>query len=278
MLQWKVIDSVLNHKRDNCIIMSTGYGKSLCYQFPAVYTNKITLVISPLISLMEDQVLGLGVFNIKACLLGSAQKNRDILNEIEQNYYRVVYATPEYIAGSSGWNLLKKIEPHLCLIGIDEAHCVSQWGHDFRVTFRELWKIREHVPGIPILAVTATATDNVRSDIISCLRLRDPQILCTGFDRPNLQFYVKRKGRTAWDDLQPYLQSIDKGSTIIYVLTRDATEEFEAMLKGKGIHCASYNAGQSLQHRHEVHQAFVRDQVRVIVATVAVSKINSVNF
>lgn len=266
-LQWKIIRSIMLERRDCCAIMTTGYGKSLCYQFPAVFTNGITVVISPLISLMEDQVLALSVQNIKACFLGSAQKLK-LYNDIVLGQYRVVYLTPEYVTGEVGSKLMKEIADQLTMVAIDEAHCVSSWGHDFRSAFRALSCIRSSIPDVPIMALTATATKSVLDDIIKVLRLKDPAKLCSGFDRPNLKLIVKPKIST-WMDLHRYIRAYNEGSIIIYCLTRNETEEIEKLLRGHGVDCASYHAGLSLKSRRDVHERFVRDKVRIIIATVA---------
>lgn len=267
-LQWKIIRSIIENKRDNCVIMATGYGKSLCYQFPSVYLNSITLVVSPLISLMEDQVLALNLSNIPACFLGSSQSNRTIQKDVIDGQYRIVYLTPEYTTGDNGIMLLKCLEKKLSLIAIDEAHCVSQWGHDFRPAFRNLDKIRSLLPNIPILAVTATATDTVRADIIKSLKLRNVQSLCTGFDRPNLEFHV-RKQTDMWLDLSSYITNNSDGSTIIYCLTRTQTDKITDLLKQKGVQCEAYHAGLTVKQRRESHENFVRDKIKIIVATIA---------
>lgn len=247
--------------------MTTGYGKSLCYQFPSVYTAGVTVVISPLISLMEDQVLSLSVLNIKAAFLGSAQKEK-IYDNIVMGEYRVVYLTPEYVTGPAGLNLLEKLSEQLTLVAIDEAHCVSSWGHDFRSAFRALSIIRTIVPKVPMMALTATATKSVLDDIVQVLQLRNPHKLCSGFDRPNLKLVVKTKFNQ-WTDLQKILRTHQDGSIIIYCLKRQDTENLVKLLQGHGVDCAAYHAGLPMKTRRSVHENFVRDKLKLIVATVA---------
>lgn len=230
--------------------------------------NGITVVVSPLISLMEDQVLALTTANISACLLGTAQKNKNIESEIINGTYRLVYMSPEYIT-CGGLELLRSMGNAINLIAIDEAHCVSQWGHDFRTSYRALGNIRDALPSIPFLAMTATATKRVRDDISTNLRLRKPKILCTGFDRPNLEFIVHRKSKCIWQDLSPFLISDARISIIVYVLSRKSSENIAKLLKSKGVRCDAYHAGLPLKKRKEIHENFVRDKLQVIVATVA---------
>lgn len=268
--QWDIIRSVLIAKRDNCVVMPTGYGKSLCFQFPSVFTNGVTIVVSPLISLMQDQVLSLNVANIPACLLGSAQKQRDIEDHVINGEFRLVYASPEYLVGECGHSLLNKLadKNKLTLIAVDEAHCVSEWGHDFRTNYRRLGSIRDIVPNVPILAVTATATPFVRQDIVKNLKMRDPQVLCTGFDRPNIEFIVCNKSADTWLDLKPYMTNI-RGSLIIYVLKRANAEEIASLLQSHNIECDYYHAKVPLKKRQQVLEDFTRDRLKIIVATVA---------
>ncbi|XP_049532110.1 Werner syndrome ATP-dependent helicase homolog [Anopheles darlingi] len=269
-MQWRIIRSIIVERRDNCVIMATGYGKSLTYQYPSVFLDRLTFVVSPLISLMEDQVLSLNLCNIPACLLGTAQSGNPI-PDIEAGGYRVVYLTPEFVTGDRGQSLLSAVRKQLALIAIDEAHCLSKWGHDFRPAYRNLGIVRTLCPDVPILAVTATATPKVRDDIVQSLHLNNAQILCTGFDRPNLEFIVRPKGSQGpLGDIRPLLGSgTREGSIIIYCLTRKQTEEIVELLRSKGIECEAYHAGLSVTKRRQVHEHFVRDRLQIIVATIA---------
>uniref|UniRef100_A0A1Q3F1T2 DNA 3'-5' helicase n=1 Tax=Culex tarsalis TaxID=7177 RepID=A0A1Q3F1T2_CULTA len=268
-MQWRIIRSIIEERRDNCVIMATGYGKSLTYQFPSVFLGRLTLVVSPLISLMEDQVLSLNLGNIPACLLGSAQR-ANLVPDIRDGKFRVVYVTPEYLTGDTGRYLLEQVVGQLVLIAIDEAHCLSKWGHDFRPAYRNLGVVRRICPQVPILAVTATATPNVREDIVASLGLRKPQVLCTGFDRPNLQFNVRMKSPLGfWEDVKGLLSRNTEGSVIIYCLTRKQTDEIVETLRSSKVKCEAYHAGLTLKQRREVHESFVRDRVQIIVATIA---------
>ncbi|XP_065340457.1 bifunctional 3'-5' exonuclease/ATP-dependent helicase WRN-like [Cloeon dipterum] len=276
-LQWKIISTVLEEKRDSCVVMSTGYGKSLCYQFPPVYSEGVAIVISPLIALMEDQVLGLKESNIPACLLGSAQTSYESTSyEILNGLHRLVYMSPEFCSGDSGQFMLKKMAAQLniALIAIDEAHCVSQWGHDFRPSYRSLGSLKTIFPKVPFLALTATATPQIRRDICLSLKLRDPSMVCSGFDRPNLFLAVDLKSGNIADDMKSLAIKEGSnyrfdGSTIIYCPTKKETEAVTQALEMMNVSCGTYHAGLSMSRRKETHQNFVRDKIQVVVATVA---------
>ncbi|XP_048451379.1 Werner syndrome ATP-dependent helicase homolog isoform X3 [Rhincodon typus] len=273
-VQWKVIYSVLQERRDNLVVMATGYGKSLCYQFPAIYTGGITIVISPLISLMEDQVLQLNMSNVAACFLGSSQ-SKNLSHELTKGHFKVVYMTPEFCSGSI--SLLKKLDDSvgITLVAVDEAHCISEWGHDFRNSYRKLGTLKNFLPQTPVVALTATASPSIRCDIIESLRLKNPRIVCTTFDRPNLYLEVGSKSTDIQQDLMPFLIKRDtftfefEGPTIVYCPSRKVTEQVATELSRMNIVCGMYHAGMGIKARRDVHHKFMRDEIQCVVATIA---------
>ncbi|XP_029652566.1 Werner syndrome ATP-dependent helicase-like [Octopus sinensis] len=274
-MQWKIINSILNLKKDNCVVMPTGHGKSLCYQFPSVFSGRTSIVISPLLSLMQDQVSALNSANIPACCLDSSQTNsRSTIEDLYSGEYRFLYITPEYAILSI--QLIEQLHKEIGIdvIAIDEAHCVSQWGHDFRSAYRHLAKIRLNLPQIPVVALTATATPDVMKDICDNLKLVKPIVTCTGFNRPNLFLSVKPKSGNPAGDLKPLMVPRDNGydsdnSTIIYCPTKKATAEICSVIEGFGISCRTYHAGMSDKARKESHRKFINNEIQVVVATIA---------
>ncbi|KAF2983289.1 hypothetical protein EK904_013527 [Melospiza melodia maxima] len=274
-VQWKVINSLLEDRRDNLVVMATGYGKSLCFQFPPVYTGQTGIVICPLISLMEDQVLQLTMTGIPACFLGSAQ-SKQVKDSIRGGQYRVIYMTPEFCSGNL--ELLQDLDRTvgITLIAVDEAHCISEWGHDFRSSFRSLGLLKKTLPRIPIIALTATASPSIREDIVKCLDLRNPQVTCTSFDRPNLYLEVGQQSGDICRDLKQFLTRKGsssvyefEGPTIIYCPTRKATEQVVCALKKLSVTCGTYHAGMGNKQRRDTHHQFMRDEIQCVVATVA---------
>ncbi|XP_046907168.1 Werner syndrome ATP-dependent helicase homolog isoform X2 [Hypomesus transpacificus] len=273
-VQWKVIHSVIKERRDNLVVMATGYGKSLCFQFPPVYCGGLSVVISPLIALMEDQVLQLQMSNIPACFLGSAQ-TKNVLLDVKQGKYKVVFITPEYCSGSI--SLLEQLNTTIgiSLIAVDEAHCISEWGHDFRGAYRNLGKLKRCMPNVPIIALTATASPSIRMDIVRSLNLVDPVITCTSFDRPNLFLEVGRKSGNMMEDMKRFLRKKPggdyefEGPSIVYCPSRKEAERVSIALYKLGITGGLYHAGLGIKQRRESQHSFMRDEIQCIVATVA---------
>ena len=287
-IQWTVISTVLDNYnqdgsklKDQCIVMATGFGKSLCYQFIPVYKKSLALVISPLISLMQDQVRLMEMRGIPAVFLGSGQENSSLaLNRLYQNEYRLLYISPEYcmIYGPDFITGLHKQIP-ICLVAIDEAHCVSSWGHDFRPEYGKLSQLREWLPEVPFLALTATASEKVRKDIVSRLSLRNAKIRTSTLNRPNLYFEIHQKSKEIETDMMTLLHNetpssfqgkyLFRGPCIVYCITRRATEQVNGVLYKLGVKCEYYHAGLTPKKRGEIHAQFVRDEIECIVATVA---------
>jgi Werner syndrome ATP-dependent helicase len=266
--QLEIVRAIIEDKRDACIIMFTGAGKSLCYQFPAVYTNKIAIVISPLISLSNDQAMKMKDLNIPVCCLNSTVKFKSIVKDkIAQNKYRLVYVTPEFIIKEE--KFLKDLyEKDLIIsVNLDEAHTLSSWSQDFREAYAELGCIKKWLPYIPVMTLTATATKKVQNDIITIMKLKNPLIIKTTFDRPNLFLNVRPKTKDVMNDLLPILKKNEP--TIIYCQKRKITEKLASLLNKNGIVCACYHAGMETTDRESVHKRFSNDDISCVTATIA---------
>jgi len=252
--QKDIITDLIN-KENVFVILPTGGGKSLLYQFPATYTNKITIVVSPLISLMNDQCLYLNSINIRSvCLNSESNFNIGNLNE-----YKLIYTTPEYI--TSRIEMLKDLKDHIGLFAIDEAHCVSQWSHDFRESYQQLSIIKKTFPDIPLLAVTATATPRVLNEIYDILEVYEASEYSLGTRRTNLSISILPKSE--------FKKCTFNENTIIYVQTRKICEKLCEELLGKGIKCAHYHAGMSVKDKTKSHELFMKGDITVIVATIS---------
>ncbi len=267
-LQREIIDAVLA-KRDTLALLPTGGGKSLCYQLPALATPGLTLVVSPLIALMKDQVDSLRANGIDAAYLNSSLDARDAaacFEHLERGTYRLLYVSPEralmphFLAQLPRWNVTR--------IAVDEAHCVSEWGHDFRPEYRRLHVLRERLPRTPILALTATATARVRDDIEGFLQLDDPRRFVGSFNRPNLTYRVFEK-RDALKQLLAWSTARPTESGIVYAQSRTSVEELARKLAAAGIAARPYHAGLTPRERARNQELFIRDELRVICATVA---------
>ena len=265
--QEDIIKAILEKNQDVCTVMYTGAGKSMCYQFPPIYTKKIGLVITPLISLMNDQQSKLDELGIPSiCLNGTINFKGKIKEDILQNKYRLVYTTPEYAVGNLDFMEELSEKDLLTLIAIDESHCISSWGNDFRPSYREMGKFKTLFPTVPIIALTATATDKVKKDIIKCLGLIKPLTIVTSFDRPNIHIKVSYKSNSPERDIIPLIKD---GASIIYCQTRKETSDLCEYLERKKVKCHSYHAGMSTFEREIAYEDFASGEVKCIVATVA---------
>ena len=270
LTQLPIIESVLNGE-DTLAIMPTGAGKSICYQLPAMLLPGITIVISPLIALMKDQVDALQANGINAAFLNSSQspdEQRRIIKEAEQGVVRLLYIAPERIPANSEsfFEFLKRLKPSL--FAVDEAHCISSWGHDFRPEYLKLSVLKKQFPGIPVIALTASADTVTRQDIVEKLALSHPKIFISSFNRPNIHYFIYPK-KNAFAHILDYIKKHKDDSGIIYALSRASTEEIAGRLHEAGIKAAHYHAGMDSGERGRVQEAFQRDEYRVIVATIA---------
>ena len=267
-LQEEIVSNV-NAGNDSLVLMPTGAGKSLCYQLPALVQDGYTMVVSPLIALMKDQVDALRANGIPAAFANSTlshEENELVLSQTARGEIKILYVAPERIATGRFRNFLNASAPSL--IAIDEAHCISEWGHDFRPDYRNLKQLRDVLPGVPVIALTATATDVVRRDISDQLRLEGGGSYISSFNRPNLTYHVKPKQRS-FDQLVELLDRHKNESTIVYCFSRKETENLAADLSSNGIPSMPYHAGLDPAVRRSTQEQFIRDETAVIVATIA---------
>ncbi|NNJ93685.1 MAG: DNA helicase RecQ [Halobacteria archaeon] len=255
--------------QDAFVLMPTGGGKSLCYQIPALHRAGVGLVVSPLISLMKDQVDALQANGVAAACYNSAlgaQEARQVLARLHAGELDLLYVSPERLM-STGF-LERLVEIDIALFAIDEAHCVSQWGHDFRPEYQQLGALRSHFPHIPLVALTATADAQTRDDIVHVLGLGAGGRHVTGFDRPNIRYTVLEKHKP-FEQLLRFLQDRTDQAGIVYALSRKRVEEVAGKLQARGIRAEAYHAGLPAAQRRGVQEDFLRDELQVVVATVA---------
>ena len=267
-LQEEIICDALGG-RDVFVLMPTGGGKSLCFQLPALLQDGLTIVVSPLISLMKDQVDALQTSGISATFLNSTLEREDAKARwrgLHRDEYRMLYVAPErlmletFLERARNWKIAQ--------IAIDEAHCISEWGHDFRPEYRELEKLRQHFRDAPVMALTATATERVRADIVKQLQLRDPRCYVASFNRPNLTYRVIPKAST-YEQLLEFIRARPNESGIVYCASRKSTDSLARNLNDDGISAKPYHAGLTPSERTKHQESFLRDDVRVVTATIA---------
>jgi len=268
-LQQEEIINNLMAGSDSFVLMPTGGGKSLCYQIPAIANPGVGIVVSPLISLMQDQVNALRANGIAAAFYNSSLDStsaRQVLAKLHNDELDLFYIAPERLMRENFLERLKEI--NINLFAIDEAHCVSQWGHDFRPDYVQLGELRHHFPHVPMIALTATADKQTRADVRQRLGLQNAKLHVASFDRPNIRYTVVEKHKPL-DQLLNFLESKPNEAGIIYCTTRKQVEETTSRLQNAGVNTLGYHAGLPLKDRRDAQEAFQRDDIRVIVATIA---------
>ena len=268
-LQEEIVGRGLQRK-DALVVMPTGGGKSLCYQLPALCFDGLTVVVSPLIALMKDQVDSLKANGIPAAFINSTlapQALAQVQSQAKDGSLKLLYLAPERLALAGFRDLLGTLD--VSLFAIDEAHCISEWGHDFRPDYRNLKTLRRDFPQVPIIALTATATGQVQRDIVAQLGLKEPRIFVSGLDRPNLHYAVRTKDRGSFQHLLWLLKKHDGESAIIYRSSRKDTEAMAEDLRAHGFTALPYHAGLERSTRQDTQERFIRGDVPIIVATIA---------
>lgn len=266
MNQQDIVETVLN-KQDCLVIMPTGGGKSICFQLPALLFKGVTLVISPLIALMKDQVDGLSANGISASYFNSSQSNEEqsaIIDRVLSADLKLLYVAPESLAGLQ--NILNEI--YISCVAIDEAHCISSWGHDFRPSYQQLGFLKKTLPNTPFIALTATADKATRQDIVKQLRIENAQQFISSFDRQNIALEV-RAANDRISQIIKFIKQRPNQSGIIYCLSRKTTEQLAKKLKTNKVSAEAYHAGLNFEKRSKVQESFVYDKTQIVCATVA---------
>lgn len=268
-LQEKAIQSILNG-RDTLVIMPTGGGKSLCYQLPAILMDGVAVIVSPLISLMQDQVDNLNQFGIESAFINSSldfNERREVEERLKNDEVKILYIAPEGLLTPNGISLLRELK--ISFFAIDEAHCVSQWGHEFRSDYRRLKELKEFFPVTPCLALTATADQKTQDDIVSSLALNDAEVLVSSFDRPNIRYAVYERTDEI-KQLDQFLKENHEGDTgIVYCLSRNKVEKTAETLQNMGYNAIPYHAGMTAKQRERNLKKFKTHPEVIVVATIA---------
>jgi len=267
--QEEAVDAILAHK-DIMMILPTGAGKSLCYQLPSLVMEGMSVVISPLLALMHDQITALSTFGIKASMISSMQSPQEIqetMHACRKGEIKLLYVAPERLKGESFLHFLQTLPINFFVI--DEAHCVSEWGHEFREDYRQLFRLKLYFPQTPIAAFTATATKIVEHDILHQLSLSNPLIIRAKVERDNLTINADYRNASGREQLLSFLSAFENESGIIYTLSRKETESLAQFLSTRNILARAYHAGLSTEEKNETFRAFLNDEIQVVVATIA---------
>ena len=271
-LQFEIISSVLGGQ-DTFVLMPTGGGKSLCYQLPALVLEGTAIIISPLIALMKNQVDALRanasderIVHFMNSSLSKAQLEQ-VHDDLRSGVTKMLYVAPESLTKKENVDLLHEIK--VSFYAVDEAHCISEWGHDFRPEYRRIREVVEEIMVRPIIALTATATPVVQEDIIKCLEMKHPNIFMSSFNRPNLYYEVRRKDENIDKDIIKFIKAHEGKTGIVYCMSRRKVELFAEVLKTNGIKAMAYHAGMESGVRAEAQDSFISEDIDVIVATIA---------
>ncbi len=266
--QGEIVEAMIAGQ-DAFVLMPTGGGKSLCYQIPALHRDGVAIVVSPLISLMKDQVDALVANGVRAAFYNSslkAEESRQVLAQLHAGELDLLYVAPERLLSDGFLDRLRSMT--VALFAIDEAHCVSQWGHDFRPEYVQLGQLRKHFPAVPMIGLTATADPQTRQDVLQRLGLEHAQCFISGFDRPNIRYTVVEK-KKPFDQLTEFLADHQQEAGIVYALSRKRVEEVAERLAATGLKARAYHAGLGDKERKKVQEMFLRDDIQIVVATVA---------
>ena len=269
VFQEEAVDAIVSG-RDVMMILPTGAGKSLCYQLPSLLMDGITVVVSPLLALMHDQITALGAYGIDAAMISSMQtpdEIQSIIKRVKEHNLKFLYVAPERLKSAQFIHLLTTIQ--IDFFVVDEAHCVSEWGHEFREDYRQLHRLKELFPRVPIAAFTATATHPVEQDILTQLRLNNPVLIRAKVRRDNLHISALHRNGNGREQLLEFLSKYKNECGIVYTFTRKEAESIAEFLSTKKIPAQAYHAGLPTEQKNETYRAFLNDEIRVVVATVA---------